>query len=169
MLSCASGSSFKSQAAFGAQSIALAGEQVIQSVVSPCAQCAAVCRVLLHWFRIWTVRIFSCVSFHPPLSFLQTLEGHTNNVSAVAFHPELPVILTGSEDGTIKIWHGTTYRLEISLSYGMERVWAIGVTRGTNAVAAGYDEGVVLMRMGNEEPVASMDSTGRIILSLIHI
>lgn len=97
------------------------------------------------------------------LTCLQTLEGHSNNVSAVAFHPELPIILTGSEDGTIKIWHSTTYRLECSLSYGLERVWAIGVTRGTNAVAAGYDEGVVLLRMGNEEPVASMDSTGRII------
>ena len=94
---------------------------------------------------------------------MQTLEGHTNNVSAVAFHPELPIILTGSEDGIIKIWHATTYRLENSISYGMERVWAIGVSRGTNSVAAGYDEGIVLMRMGNEEPVASMDSTGRII------
>jgi coatomer subunit beta' len=94
---------------------------------------------------------------------MQTLEGHSNNVSAVAFHPELPVILTGSEDGSVKIWHAATYRLESTINYGMERVWALGVVRGTNAVAAGYDEGVVLMRMGNEEPVASMDASGRII------
>lgn len=53
--------------------------------------------------------------------------------------------------------------MESSINYGMERVWSIGVCRGTNAVAAGYDEGVVLMQMGSEEPVASMDGTGRII------
>jgi coatomer subunit beta' len=96
---------------------------------------------------------------------LQTLKGHTSNVSSVAFHPELPIILTGSEDGTVKIWHATTYRLETSISYGMEHVWAIGVTRGINAVAAGHDEGVVLINMGNEEPVVSMDGSGRIIFA----
>lgn len=30
---------------------------------------------------------------------VQTLEGHAQNVTSVAFHPELPIILTGSEDG----------------------------------------------------------------------
>ena len=53
--------------------------------------------------------------------------------------------------------------MESSINYGMERVWSIGVCRGTNAVSVGYDEGVVLMKMGSEEPVASMDATGRII------
>ena len=31
-----------------------------------------------------------------------------------------------SEDGTIKMWHSTTYRLETTLDYRMERVWGIG-------------------------------------------
>ena len=30
---------------------------------------------------------------------VQTLQGHAANISAVAFHPELPIIMTGSEDG----------------------------------------------------------------------
>lgn len=30
---------------------------------------------------------------------MQTLEGHAQNVSCVSFHPELPIIVTGSEDG----------------------------------------------------------------------
>ena len=71
---------------------------------------------------------------------MQTLEGHTHNVSAVCFHPELPIIITGSEDGTLRVWHSTTYRLENTLNYGLERVWAIGVLKGSNAVAVGYDE-----------------------------
>lgn len=53
---------------------------------------------------MWDYQTKACV---------QTLEGHTNNVSAVVFHPELPIILTGSEDGCIKIWHATTYRCEL--------------------------------------------------------
>ena len=32
---------------------------------------------------------------------VQTLEGHAQNISCVAFHPELPIILTGSEDGQL--------------------------------------------------------------------
>ena len=40
----------------------------------------------------------------------QTLEGHAQNISAVTFHPELPIILTGSEDGTFRVWHANTYR-----------------------------------------------------------
>lgn len=51
--------------------------------------------------QVWDYQTKSCV---------QTLEGHTHNVSAVCFHPDLPIIITGSEDGTVRIWHSTTYR-----------------------------------------------------------
>lgn len=45
----------------------------------------------------------------------------------------------------------------------MERVWAVGAVKGSNSVAIGCDEGVVLVKVGREEPVASMDSGGKII------
>lgn len=38
----------------------------------------------------------------------QTLDGHSHNIATVSFHPELPLIITGSEDGTVKLWHSTT-------------------------------------------------------------
>lgn len=53
------------------------------------------------------------------------------------FHPGLPVMLTGSEDGTVRIWHSGTYRLESSLNYGLERVWTISSLKGSNNVAIG--------------------------------
>lgn len=65
------------------------------------------------------------------------LLGHAQNVSAVSFHPELPILLTGSEDGTVRIWHAGTYRLESSLNYGFERVWTISCMHGSNNVALG--------------------------------
>ncbi len=78
---------------------------------------------------------------------VQTLEGHTHNVSVVCYHPELPIIITGSEDGTVRIWHASTYRLEKTLNYGMERVWSIGYLKGSNLLALGYDEGTVMLKV----------------------
>lgn len=101
--------------------------------------------------KIWDYQNKTCV---------QTLEGHAQNISAVSFHPELPVILTGSEDGTVRVWHANTNRLESSLNYGFERVWAICCLRGSNNVALGYDEGSILVKVGREEPAVSMDASG---------
>jgi len=81
----------------------------------------------------------------------------------VCFHPELPVIISGSEDGTLRIWHSLTYRLENTLNYGLERVWGIAVMKGSNSVSVGYDEGTVMFKIGREDPVASMDTSGKII------
>lgn len=107
---------------------------------------------------------------------VQTLEGHAQNVSCVSFHPELPIIITGSEDGedvtqtsllqctcalihhriklikinslgTVRIWHSSTYRLESTLNYGMERVWCVCGLRGSNNVALGYDEGSIIIKV----------------------
>ena len=104
--------------------------------------------------KIWDYQNKTCV---------QTLEGHAQNIASVSFHPELPIILTGSEDGTVKIWHANTYRLETTLNYGLERVWSIGVLRGSNNVALGYDEGAIMIKLGREEPAMSMDTSGKII------
>ncbi|KAA3489303.1 coatomer subunit beta'-2-like [Gossypium australe] len=107
-----------------------------------------------HTAKVWDYQTKSCV---------QTLEGHTHNVSAVCFHPELPIIITGSEDGTVRIWHATTYRLENTLNYGLERVWAIGYIKGSRRIVIGYDEGTIMVKIGREVPVASMDNSGKII------
>lgn len=101
--------------------------------------------------KIWDYQNKACV---------HTLEGHAQNISAVSFHPELPVILTGSEDGTVRVWHANTNRLESSLNYGFERVWAICCLKGSNNVALGYDEGSILVKIGREEPAVSMDASG---------
>jgi coatomer subunit beta' len=103
--------------------------------------------------KIWDYQTKQCI---------QTLDSHTNNVSAALFHPVLPIILTGSEDGTVKVWHAATYRLESTLNYLLERVWSIAVMKGSNSAAFGYDEGTVVIKLGSEEPVASMHS-GKII------
>jgi hypothetical protein len=49
--------------------------------------------------------------------------------------------------GTVRIWHANTYRLENTLNYGMERVWAVAYMRGTNDMAFGYDEGTIVIKV----------------------
>merc|ERR1719428_2365729 len=97
--------------------------------------------------KIWDYQTKQCI---------QTLTGHTNNISTAVFHPALPIILTGSEDGTVRVWHAATYRLEATLNYLLERVWCIATQRGSNNAAIGYDEGTVVIKMGSDEPIASM-------------
>ncbi|KAJ5599633.1 hypothetical protein N7450_000700 [Penicillium hetheringtonii] len=96
-------------------------------------------------------------------ALIATLEGHTSNVSFACYHPELPVIVSGSEDGTIKIWHANTYRLEQSLSYGLERAWCVSAQKNRNGLAMGFDDGAVVVKMGREEPAVSMDGSGKLI------
>jgi len=106
-----------------------------------------------------TVKIWDYTS----KALIATLEGHTSNVSFACYHPELPVIVSGSEDGTVKIWHANTYRLEQSLSYGLERAWCVSYQRGRQGIAIGFDDGAVVVKMGREEPAVSMDGSGKVI------
>merc|ERR1711871_1005867 len=104
--------------------------------------------------RIWDYQTKACVS---------KLEGHTNNISAVAFHPKLPVIISASEDTTVRVWHANTYRLEKTLNYRFERAWSVGVSPASNKVAIGFDEGSIVIKLGKESPVISMDKkTGKL-------
>lgn len=106
--------------------------------------------------KVWDYQNKSCV---------QTLEGHTHNVTAVCFHPELPLIISGSEDGTVRLWHSTTFRLEHPLNYGFERAWSLAYKRGSNDIAVGFDEGAIVLRLGRDEPAMSMDGSGKVLLA----
>lgn len=96
-------------------------------------------------------------------SIVHSLEGHSHNVCAVLFHPKLPLIASASEDGTVRLWQSTTYRAESTLNYGMERAWALAATKDSNMLACGFDEGCVVVELGSDDPVASMDSTGKVV------
>ena len=104
--------------------------------------------------RVWDYQNKTCI---------HVLEGHTHNVTSVLFHPTLPIILSACEDNTVRVWHTSTYRLEKTLNYRMERVWTLSCHKESNKVAIGYDEGVALIKLGSEQPPVSMDASGKVI------
>uniref|UniRef100_A0AC35UB80 Coatomer subunit beta' n=1 Tax=Rhabditophanes sp. KR3021 TaxID=114890 RepID=A0AC35UB80_9BILA len=104
--------------------------------------------------KIWDYQNKSCVA---------TLEGHANSITACIFHPEIPIIVTGSEDGTVKLWHSGTFRVETTLNYGLERLWCMAALKGTNDIAIGFDEGTVVVKIGRDEPAVTMDGSGKIL------
>ncbi|KAF5741695.1 hypothetical protein HS088_TW10G00699 [Tripterygium wilfordii] len=90
--------------------------------------------------QVWDYETRSCV---------QTLEGHEHNVTAVCVHPEFPIIITCSEDQTIRLWNANTYGLESKLNYGLERVWAVGCIRGSNQAVFGCDKGTIMVKVNS--------------------
>lgn len=94
---------------------------------------------------------------------MQTLKGHAHNVSCVAFHPDLPLIITGSEDGesllasfvfpelfpsfvcktyslkkTVKSLQKTQSHIRL-LSTGTVRIWHANTYRLENTLDYGVD------------------------------
>ena len=58
-------------------------------------------------------------------SWIQTLEGHSHNVTCVGFHSQLTILFSASEDGTVKLWHSNTFSLESILNFDLGRCWTI--------------------------------------------
>ncbi|QHN94661.1 Coatomer subunit [Arachis hypogaea] len=79
-----------------------------------------------------------------------TAKGHGNNVIAVCSHSELPIIITASEDSTVKIWDNVTNRLQNTLKFDLERIWSIGYKKGSSRVAFGCDKGFVIVKINIE-------------------
>jgi coatomer subunit beta' len=133
---------------------------------------------LLGWITHSDIRVWD----YTTKSLIASLEGHTSNVSFAIYHPELPIIISGSEDGTIRMWHANSeycicslkfrsyltctcvaYRFEQSLNYGLERCWCVAYQRGKQGIAVGFDDGAVVVKLGREEPAVSMDGSGKLI------
>ncbi|KAF9685224.1 hypothetical protein SADUNF_Sadunf03G0032600 [Salix dunnii] len=125
-----------------------------------------------------TIKIWNLGSPDPNF----TLDAHQKGVNCVDYFTggDKPYLITGSDDHTAKVLkmglfvygiqqltdfkkYFIAYRLENTLNYGLERVWAVGYMKGSRRVVIGYDEGSIMVKIGREEPVASMDNSGKII------
>lgn len=89
--------------------------------------------------QIWDYETESCI---------HTLEGHTDVVKIAYCHPDLPILITGSWDGSVRLWDSTTYRLERILDFKLGKVNSIACFKGSTRIAIGHDKGLVLADIG---------------------
>jgi coatomer protein complex subunit alpha (xenin) len=80
------------------------------------------------------------------------MRGHTNNVSCVLFHPKHELIVSNSEDRTIRVW-------DISKRMGVQtfrrendRFWILAAHPDQNLLAAGHDSGMIVFKLERERP-----------------
>jgi len=48
----------------------------------------------------------------------------------------------------------------------MERAWALAASPDSNKLAIGFDEGITCIELGSDDPVASMDTTGKVVWAM---
>ena len=76
------------------------------------------------------------------------LDGHKDTVSSVGFNYDGTLALTGSYDGTIRIWNALTGELKQLLEGPEDIEWAEWHSKG-NAVIAGSSDGTIWMWMAH--------------------
>lgn len=76
---------------------------------------------------------------------IKELQGHKDNVSDVLFVKEFGVILSASEDGSVKIWNVEDWTLVATLDYDMGKAWNICEEKGKIAIA--YDKGFTIVKL----------------------
>ncbi|CDY42637.1 BnaC01g00490D [Brassica napus] len=87
---------------------------------------------------------------------VDTLRGHMNNVSSVMFHAKQDIIVSNSEDKSIRVWDATkrtgiqTFRRE------HDRFWILAVHPEINLLAAGHDNGMIVFKLERERPAFAL-------------
>jgi WD40 domain-containing protein/NACHT domain-containing protein/heterokaryon incompatibility protein (HET) len=85
---------------------------------------------------------------------LQTLEGHTSSVSAVAFSPDGSIVASGSNDETIKLWDTRTGTEQATLKGHSGSVRAVAFSPDGSIVASGSNDKTIKLwdtRTGTEQ------------------
>ncbi len=78
---------------------------------------------------------------------VDTMRGHTNNVSCTVFHPKRDLIISNSEDKSIRIWDMSKQNAPQTWRRENDRFWMLCAHPTLNLLAAGHDSGTVANRV----------------------
>ena len=94
---------------------------------------------------------------------VDTLRGHSNNVSCCLFHPnpKLELVISNSEDRSIRVW-------DVSKRVGVQtfrregdRFWILAAHKSQNLLAAGHDSGMIVFKLERERPAYTTSCPGQ--------
>jgi coatomer subunit beta' len=93
-----------------------------------------------------TVKVWDLVT----KTAVHTLEGHaSHNITAVLYHPVLPILISAAEDGTCWFWDSNTYKAAMSLNTHMDRAWALTASKDMTVI--GCDTGCICVSLGSKD------------------
>ena len=84
------------------------------------------------------------------------MRGHSNNVSSVIFHPNLEVIISDSEDKSIRIWDMNRRNTINTYKKDDDRFWVLAAHPTLNLIAAGFDSGMMIFKLEKERVPAAL-------------
>ena len=83
---------------------------------------------------------------------MDTLRGHMNNVSCVMFHAKQDIIVSNSEDKSIRVWDVTKRTGVQTFRREHDRFWILASHPEMNLLAAGHDSGMIVFKLERERP-----------------
>ncbi|KAF6156180.1 hypothetical protein GIB67_007997 [Kingdonia uniflora] len=102
----------------------------------------------------------SCVIWQYPIDTkaweVDTLRGHMNNVSCVMFHAKQDIIVSNSEDKSIRVWDVTKRTGVQTFRREHDRFWVLASHPEMNLLAAGHDSGMIVFKLERERPAFSV-------------
>ncbi|KAL0251233.1 hypothetical protein GEMRC1_000446 [Eukaryota sp. GEM-RC1] len=112
-----------------------------------------------------TIRLWRLEADH--VYQLGCLRGHSNNVSAINFHPTNPgLLISNSEDRSLRVWNWAdrtcllAYKFEPTTAPGTTvsgtRFWSLSGSIRHGLVAAGHDKGLLVFRLKRSRVPATL-------------
>ena len=83
---------------------------------------------------------------------VDTCRGHYNNVSCCMFHPRQELILSSSEDKSIRVWDVAKRTGLQTFRRDHDRFWIMSAHPSLNLFAAGHDQGMIVFKLERERP-----------------
>jgi coatomer protein complex subunit alpha (xenin) len=83
---------------------------------------------------------------------VDTCRGHYNNVSCALFHPRQDLILSNSEDKSIRVWDMSKRTSIQTFRRENDRFWILAAHPTLNLFAAGHDTGLLVFKLERERP-----------------
>ena len=84
---------------------------------------------------------------------MDTCRGHYNNVSCVIFHPRQDIIVSNSEDKSIRVWDTAKRTCLHTFRREHDRFWIVAAHPTLNLFAAGHDAGMVVFKVQMVEAI----------------